>query len=144
MSQATAKMTAILTNNVATADYTNVWPNTLRADGAITFLSDFYIQNSTESDVMHTFGRGVKVNTRIWNDVYHVRQQNEQSLEAQFVQMFDELCAFLLAQSSDDLALMTLRTAIRRHHLSMATDICKNSKQWPNVAQRLSPLVENW
>ena len=142
MSQATEKFTAILTDNIATADYQQPWPNTLRADAAIVFLRDFYLSNSTENGEKYLLGGSI-FDKVTWNDSFHVRQQGEQTLEAQYIQMFGELCAFLMAQPSDDLILMTLQTGIRRYQLFKATNIVDVTQFGP-IASRLFPLMKNW
>jgi hypothetical protein len=143
MSATTVSFKAILTTAFG-SDYTQVWPNTLRADAAITALHNFYIDNSTESSNPKDtyYLAGVYVINRYWNDKYHVRRQNEVSLEQQFVEMFDELGEFLLAQSSDDLTMMTLRTGIARQRISLATDLIR-TKTWARLAARLYPLMKD-
>ena len=53
------------------------------------------------------------------------------------------VCCILLAQASDDLCLMTLRTAIARYHFCMAADLLKTA-HWSELAARLFPLMKGW
>ena len=138
-----SKVTDIINSYSADPNFKEVWPNTVRADAAIVYLRDFYYGNSTEDTSRKCYLAGVQVNYRIWNDIYHVRQAGQLSFEQQFVQMFDELGTFLLAQSSDDLLVMTLRTGVARYHLAMATDLTK-VKTWGAIAHRAFPIIRNW
>jgi len=135
--------------SVATTEFDNIFnqypANTMRLYAAINFLGDFFLNNSTPDPVIVRRVNDKYVAERYWNDIYHVRQPGEQSLEAQFVQMFDKLCEFLMEQPSDDLALMTLHIGIARYHLFIATDICTNCNEtWKKLSDRLWPRVKNW
>jgi hypothetical protein len=72
------------------------------------------------------------------------RTWNDPTFEPMFVEMFDELGSFLMAQTSDDLILMTLSMAFSLngdYHISAGTNIC-NAKCWPPLVNRCFPLMK--
>ena len=87
------------------SDFTHVWNNVLRAEACNLALNNFALDKTVETTTFLLISGDIKIPQRAWNS---------DADKTKFKEMFEELCEFLLAQPSDDLALATMRTGIRR------------------------------